>query len=380
MKTRILLSLLLFALSVNNICAQNNIKSQVEESAEILSIIWRLIGSPEYAKRDNSTGLIKKYDELIDSHFSAFKDHDALRIAKECRNNGIGYGDLMVLAIHLNKENGRFVLNNEIDIYLKKTDNKRWNGQLEAFVGKLNGFYKDTNFSDFFNSCKYIYTPAEESMRQILQNYMNLSWFTDFYGVAIKDGTFNVVISMVNGPQNYGLKVIHNDKTETLYAVLGCHDIDSDGNPCFFPVIKPIFLSVHEFSHSFCNPLIYDNDEVYKEFEKSGEIIFPLIEEKIKAQGYSSWRDVQGEAIVRACVINYFKKSPELSKMIAIFGLDLIGEEVKAGYFWMEDLVKKLDEYDQNRDIYPTLESFIPQIVDFYNKLAADTQKKNQNK
>lgn len=36
------------------------------------------------------------------------------------------------------------------------------------------------------------------------------------------------------------------------------------------------------------------------------------------------------------------------------------------GFFWMKDLVNCLGEYEKNRDKYPTLESYMPAIIDFY--------------
>ena len=35
----------------------------------------------------------------------------------------------------------------------------------------------------------------------------------------------------------------------------------------------------------------------------------------------------------------------------------------KNGFVWFPQLVEKLDEYEQNRDKYPTLDDFMPEIV-----------------
>lgn len=41
--------------------------------------------------------------------------------------------------------------------------------------------------------------------------------------------------------------------------------------------------------------------------------------------------------------------------------------ELGNGFFWMKGLVKSLDVYENNRNKYPTLESYMPVLVDFYN-------------
>ena len=37
-----------------------------------------------------------------------------------------------------------------------------------------------------------------------------------------------------------------------------------------------------------------------------------------------------------------------------------------SGFFWIEDLVKLLVEYESKREQYPTFEDFFPKVVEFF--------------
>ena len=52
----------------------------------------------------------------------------------------------------------------------------------------------------------------------------------------------------------------------------------------------------------------------------------------------------------------------------------LINLEKENGFFLIEDLVDELENYDNQRDVYPTLESYMPKIIEAYTTWAKKTQ------
>jgi hypothetical protein len=46
--------------------------------------------------------------------------------------------------------------------------------------------------------------------------------------------------------------------------------------------------------------------------------------------------------------------------------------EYGRGFFWISSLVNCLGDYEKNRDKYPTLDSYMPVIVNFYNGVAGN--------
>jgi hypothetical protein len=50
----------------------------------------------------------------------------------------------------------------------------------------------------------------------------------------------------------------------------------------------------------------------------------------------------------------------------------MLNKEIDRGFLWTNQLVKELEKYDRNRDKYPTLNSFMPEIVKFFDKIAGN--------
>ena len=69
----------------------------VDPRVELMGIIFRLAGNPEYTQ-----GRIPAYNAAIDSHFAAFRDHEAIRLARQLRNkDGVSYDAVMNMAVHI---------------------------------------------------------------------------------------------------------------------------------------------------------------------------------------------------------------------------------------------------------------------------------------
>lgn len=107
-----------------------------------------------------------------------------------------------------------------------------------------------------------------------------------------------------------------------------------------------------------------------KEFEDAGTKLFDLVKAGMGSQHYNSWQTMMNESLVRASVIRYLlKHNPDgkeaRSQLISDFG---------RGFFWMKDLVENLGVYEKSRTQYPTLESYLPVLVDFYNGVAKESE------
>ena len=69
----------------------------VDPRVELVSIIFRLAGNPEYGR-----GQVGSYTRDADQHFAPFKDHAVVAIARKLRQTRrVGYDAPMALAVHL---------------------------------------------------------------------------------------------------------------------------------------------------------------------------------------------------------------------------------------------------------------------------------------
>ncbi|WP_302024181.1 DUF4932 domain-containing protein [uncultured Prevotella sp.] len=107
MRTTIL-CILLFCVYALDTKAQT-IEPEVNENVELMSILARMAGYPEY-KMDMAGQYIKDMDE----HFKSQTKHPAVQYMKELRNKyGISFDAVMSMAIHLNNLSGTFSLIDE---------------------------------------------------------------------------------------------------------------------------------------------------------------------------------------------------------------------------------------------------------------------------
>lgn len=86
----------------------------------------------------------------------------------------------------------------------------------------------------------------------------------------------------------------------------------------------------------------------------------------MRKQAYSEWKTMMNEALVRASVISYLK-THNADTLVAEQELK---QQLARGFVWIRPLVSLLEKYQMQRKTYPTLESFMPAIVSFYNKIA----------
>lgn len=89
-------------------------------------------------------------------------------------------------------------------------------------------------------------------------------------------------------------------------------------------------------------------------------------------QAYSNWKTVINESLVRAAVICYMldKKYSEES-----IREDLTGQ-LQRNFRWMPELVQLLRKYQTNRAEYPSLETFYPEIIHFFDEYAETQENK----
>ena len=333
-------------------------KPKVDERVELLSIVFRLADSQEYSSKK-----FPKYVDSIEKYFVQYKNHKLIKYIKnKLRKKGVGYDAVMSMAISITEPPNM----KPIVPFSKDIPDNRWGKKrAKKFLKFLNQFYLDTNCKEFFNENEYIYKIATARFNKIYKK-LDINWYKNFYGQKPK-GEFKIIIGLGNGGGNYGPNIILPNGKEIIYAIMGCWSIDDFGNPQFeinnyFPTL------LHEFNHSFVNQIV---EKYHPELQKSGLIIFDKVKYEMNKLAYGDWKTMYAESLVRASVIKYLKDHNSDKKLIETE----LNEQIASGFLWTDNLVKELDRYEKNRDRYPTLESFMPEIVKFFNNTASNIDK-----
>lgn len=334
-----------------------NIVPHVDQRVELLSIIFRLAGNPEY-----NTSPLKSYTNDIDVYFSRFKNDKAVVMARELASRkGVSYDAVMAMAIHLSPAPALTPLVPFTDT----VPEPRWGKQNALrFVQLLHQFYRKTHFEKFFTTHASLYRAAESRYAAILGN-LNLNWYKNFYGELPK-GHFNLVLGINNGNGNYGPKVVLPDGQEELFAIVGAGEPDSSGLPTYTRASLPTLI--HEFNHSFINPLV---DQYSQELAVASQY-YEVVASKMEAMAYGTPQIMVKESLVRAAVILYLESSGEIKRRI----LRSMRQEQARGFIWMDDLCDLLRQYEAQRSRYPTFNAFMPEIVKFFQTRALGIKEK----
>jgi len=340
--------------------AQVSVVPYVDERTELLSVVFRLAEAEEYSEND-----FPVYIDKVNEYFASYKDHKIVRFSQRMREKyGVSYDAVMSMAVHLKIENGKIAL---IDNIVPQKIDARWQkDSIPRFLELLNDFYKETNFRNFFEQQKEIREIAEQNFKHIIDK-IDFKWFEQFFG-EVPNENFNIIISLSNSG-HYGASVEFPNKKREVFSIISIDETDSLGMPIFDDWI--VGTIIHEFCHSFCNRLI---DKYYNQLQKKAAEFFKLQRGQMEFFAYGLPKIMLYETLVRACVIKYGENHGENDKKL----IQQIRRQRNMGFMWIENLFLELKKYENNRDKYPTLDSFMPEIVKLHNSLNPKKMLKEQ--
>jgi hypothetical protein len=322
----------------------------VDPRVELIGIVFRLAGNPEF-----NSGTLRPYVKAIERQFGDFDQHEAVRLAARLRNTrSMSCDGPMSLAVHIDS-----------DYRLRETPEK-WPGTLDErwteeetaeFLTELRQFASDTKFDEFFQAHRGFYDEGKQSCKRCMSQLDLENWLLGFFGVE-DPGDLRLVLGFVNGFCSYGCQVMTGPIREE-YAIVGMRPFDADNTVIFLP--QSLGTAAHEFCHSFANPVL---DKYMNQLRPAGERLFAA-QPAVRAGGYQRWESVMYETVVRGCVGSWVRQRA------AEYMGSFLQDEVNAGFVWTEDVTNLFKNYENNRDQYPTFESFFPEFVTFLNDYTA---------
>lgn len=326
----------------------------VDERVELLSIVARMAGFQEY--NDSS---FMPYVKAIHQQFDPYRQHPVILLARQLRDSmGLGFDGVMSMAVHLSPPPALV----PVVAFNDTVPDKRWGPFKDRFVGLLKQFYIDAHCAEFFAAQRPLYDSA---LRRYMAVYdlLDVAWYQRFYGLPPRSD-FHVVLGVGNGGGNYGPKVVHSNGKEDVFAIEGVWDVDSGGLPRF-PLDSYLPTLIHEFNHSFINYLTLTHLEAFK---ASGALLYDSVEKLMRKQAYADWSTMLSEALVRAAVVRYLMAHPGDGQSPRVEA----AMQVRNGFWWLRELVDLLGDFEADRAAYPTLEAFLPKLIQFYDTAAAD--------
>lgn len=336
--------------------SMHSLRVTVDPRVELMSLIFRLAGNREY----NMAG-VESYAGDAEKQFGKFRDHAVVNLASELRKtHSVSYDAVMSMAIHLTDAE-HLELKLPLEPWPEGLD-RRWTApDVSNFLAAARQFVKDSSFQEFIKEHHPLYQITEERMQTLMEKEAHLEWFNAYFGRR-PQASFTVALGLLNGGGCYGPHFRAADGREELYCVLGVWQTDQQGLPEF--TRDALGTVVHEFCHSYANPLI---ERHLAELEASGDALFEPVAGRMRSQAYASGQTLLKESLVRVCVIRYLRQyeGEEAAR-------SAIQAEKKHGFLWMQEMSDLLGDYEAHRDQYPTLEDFAPRLAAFF----AETAKK----
>lgn len=328
----------------------NDINVTVNPNIELLSIV-------QYLSNYNSrTGLMTKFDieykSDVDEYFEKYKNHKAVEFFDKMSQNNFTYDApptvMLYLDSKLNKKNNV----NYTEYLLNRAGGEK---NIEKFVSLLRDFYIDTNFQKFFNAHADYYNDIIDETIENMGNHNYIKELESYYG--LKQNSYNIVLASLFHPGGFGPKVEVDKNKYDIYSIIGPQGIQN-GKPVFGNEEGFKYLQRHEFSHSFVNYLADIHEDELMKYEK----LFTPIKEPMSAMAYSDWKTCVNEHIVRAVTTRMAFNDGEEE------GEEALAYEEGNKFIYVEELVNKLYEYENNREEYETFEEFYPELIKAFDK------------
>ena len=336
---------------------ESQIRVEVSETVELMSILARTAGNKEY-----NMDMAGQYTKDTEVWFAPYKQHAAVVCFQNLRDQyGISYDAVMSMAIHLDIDGGKVkFLGEQADL------EKRWsNVDIDDFIDKLNTFYIDTRFHNFFEQHRMFYDEGLKEYEANVMTYFHQEWYARFYGTAPTD-RFRIVIGFTCGGGNYGPSRQLPGQPREAYAICGYYINPQTGKP-YGEGANMATTLIHEFNHSFVNPLL-NNETNASLIATTGQKLHKFSAYAMERQAYSDWQTVINESIVRAAVILYMLDQDFDQKQV----LNELANQVCRSFNWMPELVASLRYYAAHRDQYPTLNDYYPEIARCLSKYIED--------
>ena len=292
-----------------------------------------------------------KYD--IDNYFGNFSNHPAIQKSQALTNAGFTY-DAPVAFVLFHGDPPEFEQTIPYSDYLIS----RAGGlsSLNEFAEKLRAFAKETDFMKFFTDKQKFYNHIQNQMIGTIGDTSYTKILEDYYGE--KKHSYNIIPAPLFHPGGYGPQVEGSEGLD-IFNVAGPMNY-SNGSLSFGDKDYMLGILLHEFSHSFINPLT----KKYLNQVNNSQVLFEPIREKMQQQAYSSWETCVNEHLVRTVVARLVLKLRGES-----IGNTVVNQEVNKGFIYVPQLYSLLADYEADRGNYPDFDNFYPRIIELFNSL-----------
>jgi len=321
-----------------------HIDVKVDPNVELMSILQRLAVQPPYIS-GNQASSIASYLTKVDEYFDPYKSSSAVRMIK---TQTISYYRPSEFGMYLNSDDSDFIIkpNNEIFITTDGPAKDILYYSSPRLRKAVRKFRIESNFDQFFLSNSTEYEELINKYVEILKNANFDSWMGNFYGKAPSENPC-IYVSRLTG--NYGIAFVNPEGRTITHVII----FDQPDPVAILMLIS--HESSHPMTHEICEELYKDTTVrgIFDDLYSNNAIIY-------KSLGYNNGFGILNEIINQACANKYIEEiftEEQLQRFYSLF------ESRK--YIYLPVITEFLNNYQDNRDKYETLEDFVPELRNF---------------
>lgn len=332
--------------------AADSVEIMVHPNIELLSVV---LSMTTWIETRGPPDVPYQYGEDIEDHFARFKDHDAVKLAQELTDRGFTYDAPPGFILYFSEPPELKKLYPYSDYLINRAGGEKI---LDEFADALKRFALESDFTFFYEEHQDFYQLLIESVRKDFDQENLVSDLEGFFGV--EQASYAIILAPYLFPSGgYGPRIKENGKFH-CYEIVRVSEI-KQGIPFFGSSSDIYYVSLHEFGHSFVNPI---TESFRPEVAKYSGLFTPVAD-IMESMAYGTWETMLNETLIRAftCYKVYEESGTEKGRIC-------LSREKNRGFYFIEDIFELYLDYMKNRDIYPDFRSFYPHILDKLGEIA----------
>ena len=342
-----------------------NIEVAINKNIETLFILYPLL----------DFGLPPVENSLWDAatlNFQKYKDHEAVKnLSTLIKRTGIdGPVGLMLHYSELPHISLRYELDeNTLESFSDAGEAIDGQRVINEFIEAITGFFIIANVEAFLVKHETYYQKAIEDVKKNLPPSDFISSLEMYYGKRNKTYILNPSPVLFPG-FGFGKRIV-TDNGLVVFNTFGPFQPAMRNNSGMYYQFdnadKIRDLSVHEFGHSFVNPIteMPENRELIEQYAH----LFEPLKAHMAKQGYRNWW---------ICVTEHLVRLGEIRIALAMQDL-ATADKLRHDYteqrhfVYLPYLEAKITEYENNRDGYPAFSDFFPILMKAFSEIELDT-------
>lgn len=349
MKNKLIVACLLISFCL--LTAQPSVTHSQQLSPRIspeMELLAGVLAQTTWIEKRGPQGRGNEYFRSLRDYFAPYKEHEAIAIAQELTNLGFSYDAPVGFICHLGPL-PELELKHEYSSYL--VERARGRERLERFRIALADLAQEADFLTFYNS--WLPRFNEWIAATEFNGDMVTGWLENFFGKQASE--FHLIFAPAMFPGGGYGPSIHTQGGQLIsYQILRERGVSS-GAPEMPSGRNLEYLSLHEWGHSFVNPVLDGLADKVSELQ----LLFKPVAKTMRRQAYPNIHVFMNEQVLRAVTTLAAEE---------VYGegaaLEWLENEKKAGFYLTKDVVEILRDYQSNRDTYPTFESFAPILLE----------------